>query len=351
MNRERLQELVSAFPKDTTPAEIAAAVSSYGTVYPLTDSDRGDVGLVRGGGLGADRWGQGKRKGDVQGVRAQFANAPDDTNIGVRVGDAEFVIDMRDRKVRGPHLRMPGSVRTPTQRRSRKAKVERESERLPPLLSCAKADAALRSARARQATLEAKLREEERSLADLHTGAGRAETRAARRKESIGRSFVDALRDGRDPPDFADDREKVLRDELEASARKALIPETAERVRQAKRALEEHKRTLSDAALDLDASLTESAATQTAKALKQLFQPLAALEAVGLVRASLLGTSFSFDPRRHRAPVGTAELVSSIADGIPPSLESALSRDAIHKRAHTIAAELLAAFQPRKDGE
>lgn len=351
MNRHALQKLASTLREDASPAEVAATFAPYAATYALTDSERGDTALVGGGGHWADQWGKGVRKGDVPGARSLFANVPDDTNIGIRVNGIDHVFDVRTRRVRGPRSIRDGSVRSPTHSRPRQSGGGRETAKPPAPPSHTKARAAFRKADAEMTKLDAELREEEKSLADLQTGAQRAEERAARRKEHIGRSFVDALREKRDPPDFTEDRDTILRDETEASARRSLIPEAEERVRQAKLALERHKRARSEASMGVAAALTAAAVRDAEQALGQLVEPLAALEAVTIVRAQLLGNSFAFDPRQHPPPLGAAEIVSAIVGGIPPSLAASLSRDAINTRAHKIAAEFLADLQPRNDGE
>ncbi|GIK49268.1 MAG: hypothetical protein KJZ75_00445 [Hyphomonadaceae bacterium] len=348
MNLKRLREIAQS---DCSIEDKAARAVKHGSVSRSIKSELGDVSDVRGGGMFTGRRGKGVPKNDVSGARREFANASDEINIRISDGDEEYVIDLQSRKVRRPLVIRDGSVRPPTHSRPRRENRQPEAPSTPAPMSLAKARSAFRRARRRIDDLEAQLREAEKALADLISGAQRALDRAARLKESIGRSFVEALREKRDAPDFTVERDKILRDETEASARKALIPEAEERVKQARRALEDQRRLLNEASLDHDAALTAEKVRAAELSLEQLFEPLAALEAVTIVRAHLLGNSFSFDPRQHRPPLGAAEIVSAIVSGIPSSLSASLSRDAINARAHKVAAELLADLQPKDDGD
>lgn len=345
LTRSILEGVLSGLPVDATAADAAEAIAQHGAVRPLVESEAGDVAPVRGGGVFADPRGRGARKGDVKAARALFANTPEDVLISVRDGESEFVIDVKARKVRRPRSVITGAVRTPSRSRPQGASHERQSQRPPAPPSRSKAEATLRAARAQQSELEAELREAEKSLAALRARAARKRKEATRLQEDVGRGFVGALKEGRDPPDYARERDAILRAQMEADACEALVPEAEEQVRQANRDRVTHIGKLAEAALDLDAALTREAIADAERAFKPLAEPLAALEAVSIVRAGLLGRSFAFDPRRHAAPIGGSELVSTILDGIPQALAPSLSRDAVRARAEKIAARLLASFQ------
>lgn len=345
LTRSVLEGVLSALPVDATAADAAESLARHGAVRPLVESESGDVAPVRGGGVFADPRGRGARKGDVKAARALFASPPEDALISVRDGASEFVIDFKARKVRRPRSVITGAVRTPSHSRPAKPAAERRTQKLPAPPSRSKAEAAMRAARARQADLEAELHEAEKSLAALRVRAARKRKEATRLQEEVGRGFVGALKEGRDPPDYAREREAILRAQMEADACEVLAPEAEEKVRQASRDCVTHAGRVAEAALDLDAALTREAIADAERAFKPLVEPLAALEAVSIVRAGLLGRSFAFDPRRHAAPIGGSELVSAILDGIPQTLAPSLSRDAVRVHAEKIAAKILASLQ------